>query len=36
MRNLKIQTQLIDKFRKDHNMTVKEFCKYCGISKYIY
>lgn len=32
----KINTELIENYRKEHNLTIKEFCKKCGITQTSY
>ena len=32
----KVRTELIDNYRKEHNLTVEQFCKECHISKNTY
>lgn len=32
----KVNTELIDNYRKENNLTVKQFCKKCDITKYAY
>lgn len=32
----KVKTEVIDKYRKENNLTVEQFCKKCNISKNAY
>lgn len=32
----KVRTELIEKYRKENNLSVEQFCKKCDITKYSY
>ena len=29
---VKVQVEIIDNYRKEHSLTIRQFCKKCGIS----